>query len=149
MDMLAMSFPPLSFSLVLDKCTFDALTTVEGSPWHPNPTTRHSTHLLLSSISSLLPPHGRYIQVSFAQPHFRLRYLTRSAYRWRIAWQRIGDGVTAVYVYTCTKGEEGEGDYEELGWSDDDGEGAGGVEADELSSDDEDVLARIELGDGD
>ena len=147
MDMLAMSFPPRSFTLVLDKCTFDALTTIEGSPWHPNASTRHSTHLLLSSISILLPPRGRYIMVSFTQPHFRLRYLTRASYQWHVSWQRIGHGITAVYIYTCTRGEEGEERYDELGWSDD--EGNEGGEAAELSSDDEDVLGRIDLGEGD
>ena len=68
MDMLHMTFPPASFTVVLDKCTMDALTTTEGSPWQPNHSTRTAVHTLLSSISTLLTVSGRYIQVSFTQP---------------------------------------------------------------------------------
>jgi len=150
MDMLAMTFPPSSFTVVLDKCTMDALTTREGSPWSPSPPTRSSVHLLLSSISALLPPGGRYIQVSFSQPHFRLRYLHRIAYRWTIDTEQLPHGLTSTFIFTATKGEPLTPDsaYRDGGWSDDEGEGDETVEG-VLSSDDESVLTRIQLDDTD
>ena len=151
MDMLSMTFPPSSFTVVLDKCTMDALTTAEGSPWRPNAATRSAVAALLSSVSRVLSEGGRFVQVSFAQPHFRLRYLQRRGYRWRVTTQRLGEGVGAVYVYVMRKGADDaeEADYEESGWSDDDDDASGDAHERALSSDEEDVLSRIQLHEGD
>ena len=148
MDMLQMTFPPASFTVVLDKCTMDALTTCEGSPWSPNPSTRSAVHSLLSSTSSLLPPGGRYIQVSFTQPHFRLRYLQRRSYHWTVTTEQLGDGPTSVFIYTAVKGspDADPASFEDSTWSDTEADDADG-KGEELSSDDEDVLTRIALGD--
>ena len=155
MDMLHMTFPPASFTVVLDKCTMDALTTAEGSPWQPNEATRAAVHTLLSSTSTLLTDDGRYIQISFTQPHFRHRYLKRRAYQWAVRTTRVGDGLAAVFVYECVKGGT-EAEWEDEVWSDKEEESASqdrGREDDEdrreLSSDEEDVLNAIEVSDDD
>ena len=68
MDMQDLRFPPsLRFSVILDKCSMDALTTAEGSPWRPNSATRQAVHRLLSGVSARLQAGGRYIQISFSQ----------------------------------------------------------------------------------
>ena len=154
MDMLHLAFPPASFTAVLDKCSMDALTTTEGSPWQPNPSTRAAVHTLLSSISALLTADGRYIQISFTQPHFRHKYLKRRQYGWKVRTSRLGDGVAAVFVYECVKGGREE-EWEDDVWSDeeegqrDEREGGadGAAERKELSSDEEDVLNAIEVSD--
>ena len=152
MDMLHMTFPPASFTVCVDKCTMDAITSAEGSPWRPNETTRRSIHTLLSSVSALLTEHGRYIQISFTQPHFRHKYLKRRAYQWAVRTTRLGDGLAAVFVYDCVKGGR-EDEWEDDVWSDDedDGEARNGAANERrqqgLSSDEEDVLNAIDVND--
>ena len=150
MNMLDMTFPSASFTAVIDKCTMDALTTTEGSPWQPNQPTRTAVHTLLASISTLLTPTGRYIQLSFTQPHFRHRYLKRRQYGWSVRTGVVGEGVVRVFVYECVKGGREE-EWEDDVWSDEEEgeEGAEGDERKELSSDEEDVLNAIEVSGGD
>ena len=153
MDMLHMTLPPASFTVVLDKCTMDALTTTEGSPWQPNSETRTAVHTLLSSVSKVLTADGRYIQISFTQPHFRHKYLKRRAYGWAVRTMRLGDGLAAVFVYECDKGTR-EDEWQDEEWSGGDEDEEAGEEGassrarkEEMSSDEEDVLNAIELSD--
>jgi SAM-dependent methyltransferase len=79
MDMTALTFPDASFDLVIDKAAMDALVTDEGDPWDPNAETRASCAAMVSSVQRVLRPGGRFLMISFQQPHFRKRYLTHPA----------------------------------------------------------------------
>eukprot|EP00656_Telonema_subtile_P003380 TRINITY_DN11546_c0_g1_i1.p1 TRINITY_DN11546_c0_g1~~TRINITY_DN11546_c0_g1_i1.p1 ORF type:complete len:258 (+),score=49.68 TRINITY_DN11546_c0_g1_i1:135-908(+) len=67
-----------SFDVVLDKAAMDAIMAAEGSPWEPDAQVIRLADLTCSAARRVLAPGGVFIQISFAQPHFRKKYLLRS-----------------------------------------------------------------------
>lgn len=79
MDMTDLQFPLHSFDVVIDKAAMDALMVDEGDVWYPNQSVIDIVDKMCLSIRKVLKSHtGVYIQVSFAQPHFRTKYLMGS-----------------------------------------------------------------------
>ena len=74
MDVLDMSsLDENSFDLVLDKGVMDALVTDETDQWSPNVS---MTRCMCQQVYRLLRRDGgMFVQVSFAQPHFRRLHL--------------------------------------------------------------------------
>ncbi|CAM9744500.1 unnamed protein product, partial [Phaeothamnion confervicola] len=64
-----------SFAAVVDKACMDALVVEEGDPWSPEPAVVATVHRMCAAVSRVLRPGGRFLQISFAQPHFRRKYL--------------------------------------------------------------------------
>ncbi len=56
-------------------------------------------------VSRVLKPSGRFISVTFAQPHFRKRLYTRAEYDWSIKHYHYGSSFH-YFLYVLTKGEE-------------------------------------------
>ncbi|KAM4605282.1 EEF1A lysine methyltransferase 4 [Polymixia lowei] len=56
-------------------------------------------------ISRVLKPGGRFLSVTFSQPHFRKRLYARCEYNWSIKHHTYGDGFH-YFLYVLTKGEE-------------------------------------------
>lgn len=77
MDMTDLQFEHSSFDVVIDKASMDALMVDEGDVWHPNQLTIDITDRMCLGVSKVLATNkgGRFIQLSFAQPHFRTKYL--------------------------------------------------------------------------
>eukprot|EP01038_Epipyxis_sp_PR26KG_P006013 gene6013-8283_t len=76
MDMTDLTFESSSFDIILDKAAMDAIMVDEGDVWDPNESTINMTHKMCQSIQRVLKKkNGKYIQISFAQPHFRTKYL--------------------------------------------------------------------------
>ena len=76
MDMTDLKFEESSFDIVIDKASMDALMVDEGDVWHPNSSTIDVTDRMCLGLSKVLKSNtGRFIQLSFAQPHFRTKYL--------------------------------------------------------------------------
>lgn len=75
MDMCAMTFPADSFDLVLDKAAMDALLVDEGDCWDPEPRVVDDVHRMCEAMARVVTPTGLCLQISFAQPHFRTKYL--------------------------------------------------------------------------
>jgi 2-polyprenyl-3-methyl-5-hydroxy-6-metoxy-1,4-benzoquinol methylase len=75
MDMLQLTYADDEFDVVIDKATMDAIMVDEGDVWHPKEDCVRDAHLMCSGISRVLTQHGTYLQISFAQPHFRTKYL--------------------------------------------------------------------------
>ena len=76
MDMTDLKFEERSFDVVIDKASMDALMVDEGDVWHPNSSTINITDRMCLGLSKVLILNtGRFIQLSFAQPHFRTKYL--------------------------------------------------------------------------
>lgn len=65
-----------AFDAVLDKAAMDALMCDEGSPWDPNPATKADAASMCAAVSRVLKPGYLFAQISFAQPHFRAKYLS-------------------------------------------------------------------------
>ncbi|KAK3513296.1 hypothetical protein QTP70_009786 [Hemibagrus guttatus] len=57
------------------------------------------------AISRVLKPGGRFVSVTFAQPHFRKKLYARQEYSWSINHYHYGDSFH-YFLYVLTKGEE-------------------------------------------
>ncbi|KAF0971807.1 hypothetical protein FDP41_010030 [Naegleria fowleri] len=76
MDMMDMKgFADCTFDIVLDKGTMDALVVDAGDPWDPEPHVREQTRKMCCEVYRVLKPSGRFLQISFSQPHFRKIFL--------------------------------------------------------------------------
>eukprot|EP00658_Telonema_sp_P-2_P063756 TRINITY_DN5253_c0_g2_i2.p1 TRINITY_DN5253_c0_g2~~TRINITY_DN5253_c0_g2_i2.p1 ORF type:complete len:254 (-),score=62.85 TRINITY_DN5253_c0_g2_i2:404-1165(-) len=103
-------FQDATFNVVIDKAGMDAIMADEGSPWSPNHEVVQAADRTCSEIRRLLAPGGVFVQVSFMQPHFRTKYLDRSAdpavshtlgepYGWDVEVQRLDAGL-GYFMYT-------------------------------------------------
>lgn len=98
MDMLDLSFEDNTFDAVIDKAGMDALMVDEGDVWDPEQKVVGSVDRMLLGIAKVLRPGGKFLQISFAQPHFRTKYL--SGYWWTKAH---GDSSIAKSDSDCTR----------------------------------------------
>ncbi|CAL8345422.1 unnamed protein product [Merluccius merluccius] len=105
MDMRQLDFPDASFDVVLEKATLDALMVDKKDPWNVSPPTLCLIHQVLQEVSRVLKPRGRFLSLTFAQPHFRKRLYARRAFGWSLAHHTYGDGFH-FFFYVMTKGEE-------------------------------------------
>lgn len=120
MDIRSLSFPDSSFDVALDKGTMDAMMTAKGSVWDPpaqvvedctreiDEVVRYVFHLSFSMFNCLVlmwmlmprrvlrKPQGAFIYITFGQPHFRRRFLTREG--WDLEVRELGD-TFHYYVY--------------------------------------------------
>lgn len=115
MDMTALTFDAGTFDAVLDKAAMDALMVDEGDPWDPDPATRQAAAAMCESVSRVLKPGGVFLQVSFAQPHFRTRFLRDwqagaapdavvERFQWTVRHCTVGDsGCLETFVYICER----------------------------------------------
>jgi SAM-dependent methyltransferase len=79
MDMTKMSFPDGTFDVVIDKASMDALLVDEGDVWDPDVSAIQRVNEMCNSCSRVLKPTDAYLlSISFAQPHFRSKYLMAS-----------------------------------------------------------------------
>ncbi|CEM01849.1 unnamed protein product [Vitrella brassicaformis CCMP3155] len=110
MTKLEDSFPAGSFDVVIDKAAMDALVCEEGDPWNPNESVVQSCdamcrgvrHVLKPSSAGDPPSPSRFIQISFAQPHFRRRYLLGTHGRPREADKPNEEGLHVSEKYQWT-----------------------------------------------
>ncbi|XP_017554627.1 EEF1A lysine methyltransferase 4 [Pygocentrus nattereri] len=105
MDISHLAFPNASFDVVIEKGTLDAMLVDEEDPWNISDSNAQLMHQVLSEISRVLKPGGRFVSVTFAQPHFRKRLYARTEYRWSINHYHYGDSFH-YFLYVLTKGEE-------------------------------------------
>ena len=123
-DMLSLPFPDASFDAVIDKGVLDALFagfggTEEGSKkqrydkWRPRETAPDLWDLaqraLRESHRVLDPEGGRYVQVSFEQPHFRRPFLDAPGLSWRGKETAFGEqGGLQFFFYLRRRGNGGD-----------------------------------------
>ncbi|KAG8222812.1 hypothetical protein J437_LFUL005018 [Ladona fulva] len=103
MDMRDMSFPDESFDVIFEKGTLDAML-VEDSPWHISEENAQLIDTILTQVSRILTRNGRFISVTFTQPHFRLPMYVKEKYEWDVEQLTFGDCVQ-YFFYICTKGK--------------------------------------------
>jgi SAM-dependent methyltransferase len=121
MDMTKMTFLEESFDIVIDKAAMDALVVDEGDVWNPKEEVVSSVDNMCKCVSEVLrKENGLFLQISFAQPHFRTKYLIGARadrkecnpyesyrgiserYRWNVDYQEIPNiesGCLAVFLY--------------------------------------------------
>jgi hypothetical protein len=85
MDMTDMSsLEDESFDVVIDKAAMDALLSQEGDVWNPHQSVIDQARAMCSHIARILRKGGHHLHMSFAQPHFRKKYL--------LGWQPKREG---------------------------------------------------------
>ncbi|XP_041030866.1 EEF1A lysine methyltransferase 4 isoform X1 [Carcharodon carcharias] len=104
MDAKALEFENESFDVVLEKGTLDAMMVDETDPWNVSQETKENIDQVLKEISRILRKGGRFISITFAQPHFRKQLYAKRDYRWSIKHQTYGTDFH-YHFYTMTKGE--------------------------------------------
>lgn len=100
MDMRSLSLPDASFDVVLDKGSLDAVWTDGGSVWDPSRTVRADVAATVKEILRVLRPGGRFLSISFGQPHFRLPLLA-DPQQWEMTVSPIQD--TFYFFYRAQK----------------------------------------------
>ncbi|GMH41582.1 hypothetical protein BSKO_09492 [Bryopsis sp. KO-2023] len=118
-DMLDLPHKDGEFDCVIEKATLDVLFVENDSPWEPLPRVQSDMHTTLHGIHRVLKPDGVFISVTFAQPHFRKRFLRDGRYSWGCSVETYGGGEGGssfeYFVYVMKKGareelDEGGGD---------------------------------------
>jgi len=78
MDVRDLQFDNESFDIAIDKGTMDAMMTTKGDVWDPpKQVVDDCTKEVDEAIRILRKGKGTFLYLTFGQPHFRRRFLTR------------------------------------------------------------------------
>ncbi len=77
-----------SFDIIIDKCALDAIWSDGSSVWDPSETLKDDVRSSLSEFHRVLKPSGKFLFVSFGQPHFRIKLLSTPG--WDVKFIQIG-----------------------------------------------------------
>ncbi|KAJ1905703.1 hypothetical protein IWQ60_012226, partial [Tieghemiomyces parasiticus] len=100
MDIRNLQFDEAHFDLVVDKGTMDALMCEQGDVWDPSPELVANVKAEVDEALRVLKPGGKFIYITFGQPHFRKPHLIRD--KCTLEVRTIGDAFH-YYVYIITK----------------------------------------------
>lgn len=90
-----------TFDVVLDKGSLDALWSDGGSQWDPSESVLADISASLNEVVRLLKPGGKFVSITFGQPHFRLPHMKRPD-----SWELISNEKLGLYyIYTFQKHE--------------------------------------------
>lgn len=104
MDATCMPIKNETFDIVLEKATIDTFLVNEKDLWTLSTPTINLIDRVLSEISRVLKPNGKFISLSFNQPHFRGLLYSKDKYDWVInSIDTIGDDFHH-YLYVAQKG---------------------------------------------
>ncbi|KAF8310068.1 S-adenosyl-L-methionine-dependent methyltransferase [Clavulina sp. PMI_390] len=96
MDIRDLNFDDSTFDVALDKGTMDAMMTAKGSVWNPPAqVVEDCTKEIDEVIRVLRKSTGVFIYITFGQPHFRRRFLTREG--WSLEIRELGE----TFHYYC------------------------------------------------
>lgn len=88
-----------TFDVVLDKGSLDALWSDGGSQWDPSKSVLADINASLNEILRILKPKGKFVSITFGQPHFRLPHMKRPQ-----SWELISNEKLGLYyIYTFQK----------------------------------------------
>ena len=82
----------------------DALLCSSGSVWSPSEEIKSSCKQEVDEVLRVLKPGGRFLYVSFGQPHFRRPHLERPEWEDGVKTTVLGDGgIVQYFLYEMTK----------------------------------------------
>lgn len=81
-DMRRLDYPDASFDVVIDKAAMDAILADGGDVWEPPAALLAAAREVCAGVHRALRPGGLFVQVTFAQRHFRQPYLTQPGIEW-------------------------------------------------------------------
>ncbi|KAK2191373.1 hypothetical protein NP493_53g06012 [Ridgeia piscesae] len=105
MDITDLQFDNGTFEVVIEKGTLDAMLVSENDPWNISAEGEEMINKILGQVSSVLRPGGRFISITFAQPHFRKPLYAQRRWHWSLETRTFGDGFE-YFVYVMVKGGE-------------------------------------------
>ncbi|KAF9158423.1 hypothetical protein DFQ26_007655 [Actinomortierella ambigua] len=92
MDIRDLKFGSDSFDVVIDKGTMDALMCDRGDVWNPDEELIKTVAMEVDEVVRVLKTGGRFLYITFGQPHFRKRHLERPC--WKVNISTLG-----MFVY--------------------------------------------------
>ena len=90
MDILDLKYEDASFDIVLDKGTMDAIMCEKGDVWNVSEELASKIDIMLTGVSRILKPGGKYIYITFGQPHFRKPLMLKEKYGWTFQQETLG-----------------------------------------------------------
>lgn len=104
-DMLQLPFQTSFFDVVIEKGAMDVFEAAAPSRIQPPPHVVSHMTAALEQAHRVLRPGGVFLSVTFAQPHFRMPYLTLPQFTWSADVSNFGgEGMLEYFVYRCVKG---------------------------------------------
>ncbi|KAJ2005372.1 hypothetical protein GGI04_001353 [Coemansia thaxteri] len=101
MDVRALALDDGSVDVAIDKGTLDALMCDKGDVWDPSPELCENVGREVGEVDRVLAAGGKFIWITFSQPHFWRRHLVRDS--WALEIERLNDGGFDYFVYIATK----------------------------------------------
>ncbi|KAF8889315.1 S-adenosyl-L-methionine-dependent methyltransferase [Infundibulicybe gibba] len=96
MDVRDLRFDDGSFDVAIDKGTMDAMMTTKGDVWNPPQQVVEDCSKEVDETIRVLRQGGIFIYLTFGQPHFRRRFLTRPGTTLEV--RELGEGFH-YYLY--------------------------------------------------
>ncbi|CAK8694463.1 EEF1A lysine methyltransferase 4-like [Clavelina lepadiformis] len=108
MDIRQLHFKDGEFDAVIEKGTIDAMLVGQKDPWHLSDENYKCMDTILSHVSRVLSPSGKFISLTFAQPHFRKELYCRSKFGWNIETCPLnnGGGCIEYFMYVMVKNKQ-------------------------------------------
>jgi len=107
MDIRDLRFEDNSFDVAIDKGTMDAMMTAKGDVWDPPQQVIDDCSKEVDEVLRVMRKDGGvFLYLTFGQPHFRRRYLTRPGTKLEI--QQIGDAFHYYLYILRNRVEDGE-----------------------------------------
>ena len=106
MDMFNLQFDEESFDVVIEKGTIDALLVDEQDPWNISNDGFNSVTKALDQVSKVLKSGGKFLSITFSQPHFRKILYCRSQFQWSYNVNCLSSNACLEYfIFILKKGE--------------------------------------------
>ncbi|KAF2397847.1 S-adenosyl-L-methionine-dependent methyltransferase [Trichodelitschia bisporula] len=95
MDVRKMEFADAEFDCAIDKGTLDAM--LHGSLWDPEPEVKANVNAYVSEVERVLKPGGRWLYITYRQPHFMRPLLQRSG--WTMTVEALQDDAASFEYF--------------------------------------------------
>lgn len=72
-------------------------------PWNMTDSKKNDMRDVMNGVSRILTSSGKFLSITFGQPHFRIPIYANSDYGWSLDFKKFGTGFH-YYFYVMTKG---------------------------------------------